>query len=457
MTRETGEKKNTATSSKREKTLFVLLFLGFVTFFIPSKYALPLMIYRAWQVLILGVAAFVVVLYLSRKRISIPWALLMTCFTLCLPLPWIAGSGDGSFTTMAIRYCQCAGFVTLLELGMRKNAALCLRAFIYAGAFVCLLHFISFFIYRDVVGGMLNGYVQTELGRVKETKQNWYFLTYDNASIFYFLPTAAIAWFYAIRYDRRFFVVAALTTAAALIMYVYKTSATALVSMAIFLIGVVLSLGMNHRCRVKGTSQSRVAWPKARIALVAGTLFAIALVAMVGNSMLDQIAALFGKTASFSGRDKIWPASIDWILQSPFIGYGVEQEATSAMKIGQSHCHNIVLQLFYDGGIFAFASYYAALWRLSRCSKQAPFDPALAILSFAIFAFFVSAGMDWTIRLPYSLILFYAWAAYAPGDTSIFSMVRNPNNAPCVKDLHANANCARRMRTPDSTEKAGCR
>lgn len=66
---------------------------------------------------------------------------------------------------------------------------------------------------------------------------------------------------------------------------------------------------------------------------------------------------LFDKDATFTGRTKIWERSIEYIKEKPYLGYGLEPSEIRIIKmnnISALNCHNMLLEILYDGGIILF-------------------------------------------------------------------------------------------------------
>ena len=436
-----------------------LLLVSFMLFFFPYEYAVGRTVYLLWKGLLCLVSlGYTVAALASPRRISLCWVLFLLFYVDYYLISGLISQTDVNYVNLAFRFAEGVGFASLCEFALQRNAKEAAWAFAGAALIMCAIHFGSYLMFKDITGGMRHGYIEFD---GKTTKQNWYFLTYDNASIFYFLPLVGVLWFLAFEGSRKVKILSVVVTVFALYMFFERKSATAMATMLVFLVGVVLAL---IDARTGALSRSYVGKHLFSLpsAVIFGFLATIAVLFVAGNEVFSAISALFSKSVSFSGRDRIWGLSLDWIAQSPLLGYGIEDSVTSVEKIAQTHCHNIFLQLLYTGGVVSLILFAAALFSCSKVGKRlvgkvpAAHDtlnagdcgratgagqrrnaagdcavdqcsgqrrnaakdcavdrysgPRRIILFFSVFAYFVACSMDWEVYYVIPLFLFYLFA-----------------------------------------------
>ena len=361
-----------------------LMVVAFIAFFPPSEYAVSSIIYNCWKIL-LFVATFVsVFLYILKNKITLRWFVLVLASFSYFFLSLMFGDESATLTHCAGGFCRIVGIATLLEYGLEKNEQKTLQSFLIAASIMCLINYISFIAYYDVVGGMKQGY--GAYGFNYQTKQNWFFFTHDNGTIFYYLPFLAILWYYAFKYVKGFPYFAFLCTLAVVIMYIFLWSATAMVVTALFLIAMMLCMKKEIRKKVSRCNYLAVVF--------CGLAFCALVVFMNVSGSFEQFASIFQKSGTTNSRAKIWQLSIQYFTQNPLIGVGLGTDETNFVRIGINHCHNVILQLLYSGGIVATVFFALFLW-LARPKKRVSTATAPLILS--IFLIFVAQTFDYYI------------------------------------------------------------
>ena len=301
-----------------------------------------------------------------------------------------------------VYFIKSIGYITLLEVTFqtfpKKNGT---RAFIVAGLMGSALHFLSFIRYAGIEGGMRHGEVNIIAGNViRSTQQNWYFLTYDNDSIFYLLPVVVAFLYYCYNYDRKLKKLYLLYLGFILFMFISKNAVTAMLTMLLY-----TGLTFYYEYFFTHTKHRRKPFKfDYMIAMIIGVVFSVFIVSIVGGGMASYVASFWGKNGSFSGRDVIWKNSIEYICKRPLFGYGLEDEIIKYIKLGQTHCHNILLQMQYTSGLIGI-SLFACVVVVFRPRKKNSFSSL--IFATAIMCFMIASGADWLYSNPLPMALFY--------------------------------------------------
>lgn len=348
---------------ERKTTTFwqICMVVGFSLFFCPASYAVPSSIFNLWRGAVIVVAAVSILLVAVRNKLTLRWLTLVLGCASYYFLSTAFGQSDGGLVGSLYNASRLVGLASLMEYGLERNQRSTLICFLVAGIGMCCVNYIAFLRYRNVVGGMRHGYI--EYGMRRETDQNWYFFTHDNGTVFYYLPTLAIMWFYVFKYSRKLAKAAVVFTVVTAAMYFYLWSATAMVMMAIFLVVMIACLN--------GWATKLLSKLSYRIVVVVGVGFCAMVIYLNVGGSFDAFAALFNKSGTAYTRSVIWRRSIDWFLRNPLLGVGYESDITGIIRIGINHCHNVLLQLVYTGGIITAVLFALFVW-FCRPKGRAP-------------------------------------------------------------------------------------
>lgn len=384
-----------------DRAVALILVFAFLSFFQPAQYAIPSALYLAWRGAVLVVSVASTALYLLTKKISARWTVISLLFFICIVLSSYVQDASLSTIWVASQFFKAVGFLSLLEISFAWNKRTALACFICAGTIMLCLHIGSYALYADVVGGMRAGYVQTELGRVAATDGNWYLLTYDNDSIFYFLPVLTSLWYYALTYSKWAYVPFAFMSAVALMMYVVESAATVSVSLTAFLLLGIIFVSVFAKT---GVPRCIYAW-----VLGGGVAFCSIVVFFVVSGGLETVASFFHKSATFSGRAQIWEMSLEIFESHPLFGVGVDDPAATAQAIGHTHCHNLIVQVLYSGGVFALflllMAFIAFMPSRMGIRHEQRLEIGYAAICAGIAAFFIAAGLDWLYSNPLFIVM----------------------------------------------------
>ena len=323
----------------------ICMSVGFAVFFCPAGYAVPSGVFTLWRAAVIAVAAVSVLLVFVRNKLTLRWLVLLLGCGCYYFLSSAFGQNDAGIINSLYNASRLVGLASLMEYGLERDQRSTIFCFLIAGIGMCCVNYLVFLRYCNVDGGMRHGYI--EYGARMETDQNWYFFSHDNGTVFYYLPTLAIMWFYVLRYSRKATKAAIILTAATAAMYFYLWSATAMVMMIVFLIAMLACLN--------GWAAKLMSKLSYRTVVAAGVIFSAVVIYLNVGGAFDTIAGLLGKTGTANSRSVIWQRSIDWFLSDPLLGVGYGSDVADFMRIGINHCHNVLIQLMYTGGIITFA------------------------------------------------------------------------------------------------------
>lgn len=383
-----------------------LLTFAFLSFYLPNSESVPGIIYTLWRYSALAVAFAAIAYYLIYlfnddlkkipNKINIRYVSAILFYVYMYGISSFFTSG-GEFQSYKCVYFT--GFITLLELSVhflkQKDV---IKTYLIAGVTATFIYAVSFVMYFNVVGGMHHGLEkQLSYGYVT-TDQNWYFFTYDNASLFIFLPIAAVFVYYCVRFSKKSFKYCFLYEAFVLFMYISKSATSAEVIFALFFVGSTYYFyKITSRKKIRINIEYKKAW-------IAVLIFHIVVLTIVGSDLAYQIAGYFGKNGSFTGRDVIWQRAIEYISESPVFGYGMEDVLYKTMKLVFPHCHNILLEILYDGGIIGFGLYVFFIICFIPKNKKSLTNN---IFNLCLMCYLIGQAFETQLSFPYLIPIFY--------------------------------------------------
>lgn len=399
----TSEKQYADTASETSLSVKLFFFLSFLIFFIPAKYSLPSLGYTIWRILVAAASGVAIILFLSKNKLSLRWVAICFLYLFCMVLFPILNKSSTNYAFGAYAAFYAIGFTSLLEYGFDQHPKESLTMFALAGFVMCVIHLISVMLYWNVIGGMQQGLIQYQLGYTSETVQHWYFLTYDNASVFYVLPVSTACVVCGVRYANRAYLISGTTLFALyLLTFILQTSITAAIASSL----LIILWYCTYRFK-----RYRLQYKTACLLGLSAILLLIILIVFLNQ--FESLSVAFGKGANFSRRKEFWSRALFFVMQNPFWGNGYENGAYIFLKIGQSHCHNIIVELLFEGGLMAlllFAVFLFSCKPASLCRH----DKTSSITSSAIIAFFVAASLDWLITNPIPIALFLIAHYFSP-------------------------------------------
>lgn len=380
-----------------KKELYAII--GFIVFYVPPEYALPKLPFMVWKYSCGFVALLLLIYYiistLLKKGINIPYLLFLLYYM------WIS-IGASFFSQYGeikeFIFIRGIGYITYLFILIKLlNVRLVIRAYIVSGLIMSGINLISFFIYKDIPGGMRHGEVYLmPNGHMGTSRQHWYFLSYDNDTIFYFIPVIVLLFYYAIMYSKRAYVLFYAYTSILLYTYILQRAATCVIALSFLMICYFYIHVSGHLGIMESLTYNRT--------IILGFIITILPLFFLNSRTLIFISAIFGKKGDIS-RSLIWDRALYWIRNKIVLGIGIESREMTMRRIYQTHCHNLVLELLYVGGIIALGLFVIALLQLKpKCDEKN--NVGEIVFMIAILAYFITSGIDWLLQNPIPLSVF---------------------------------------------------
>lgn len=372
-------------------------------FFMPQEYAIGVVAFKIWQYVQMGVFVLTLFAIVLKNEITKRW-LFFCGFYLCFYL--VSSVVNSTFAVLSSNIYECAkgiAFISVCELYYQRSPKLLLRNVAIGGGLICLFHILSV---AGVLLHLIPRFTPAAIGNYPATGINYYFLTYDNESVLYLLPAIVALVLFGWAYSRLYLILGICLLSVSVIEFVALDTVTALVSMGISVVGMGIALVVGKLVN----SNTRIPY-KRLYTLTVTTMLVLCVVIVIGVSSgaFAKVAILLGKDGNFSGRAEIWNSAIESVKLHPIFGRGREGFEITRLVIGQTHVHNIILEILYTGGILSLALYVGGI--LSCVSELNTVKPEITAFVYAlsvVVAFFVAAYMDWYPSIPVTLFLFYA-------------------------------------------------
>lgn len=117
---------------------------------------------------------------------------------------------------------------------------------------------------------------------------------------------------------------------------------------------VVLSVILVILCSASFIDRANHFFNPRNVCLALLLVWAFLVFSSSASLLNDFLMSVFGKDASFSGRNLAWSETLQMFLDSPFVGHGTQTAAQRALALGSVeyvNAHNQILELLYIGGL----------------------------------------------------------------------------------------------------------
>ncbi len=185
---------------------------------------------------------------------------------------------------------------------------------------------------------------------------NYYLLGQDNGTIFYAIPALILLTMYSLEKNHKVSKMTFLITFVIMLSYLWVFSGAGIVSTGM----VLIIQAIINRKNIVEAIYRKVDIKKILIFSIA--LFVFLVLIRADNFLVDWTAQLLGKDSTFTGRTRIWDTVIGHVENSPFLGYGLQDDITkfSMLRVG-GKAHNTFLQLCFNGGLSALIVYLISI------------------------------------------------------------------------------------------------
>ena len=324
--------------------LLFQMILCLLPFFKPSylvQFSQLNQIYNLLQILVTGI---IFIRFIKQRRMSINLVLVLL-MELLLFISSV--KNDLPYIDVLKNIIQTVSLCSIIEFFSRKD----LRKL-----FLALKIIFEFWIIADFIFAL-----KYPLG-VRVGLYNVWLFGAKNGQLMFILPTVFCTYIYNFILNKfkkvrlaEFLLILFMSS------YILVTvkSATSIIAIFIF---IFLMFFSNSKLYAKISMKS--------ISLIYLALFIGVVFFQIQNNFSSFFMNTFGKDVTFTGRTTIWKKSIEYISKQPFLGYGLEPSNIRIIKmnnIAALNCHNMLLEIAYDGG-FLLVSVFTIFW-LRLCNS----------------------------------------------------------------------------------------
>lgn len=168
-----------------------------------------------------------------------------------------------------------------------------------------------------------------------------------------------------------------------IISYVYVNSTTAYCALIALFLGTILI-------------EKKVLKVSYKFSVISMVLFCLSICLFgMQNYFGNFLQNVLGKSLTLTGRTLIWERSIDYIIEQPVFGYGLEFGSTMITKVGFNHIHNIFIENLYKGGIVLTFVYFFSLFKIGNKVKEHKKTLIYSLFSLFLFIFLFICQFDY--------------------------------------------------------------
>lgn len=297
------------------------------------------------------VVTYLVTLMFRKKQVpSKPFIILILIYVTAFISAFLHGTLRSLLFADFAGFAMCFGF----EYWLRNYFKQTIRCLFYILSF---LAFINIFIILLFPNGLFNAVYNLTFDYATNFNLsynlNWIF-GYKNDQFGYLLALLAIATVYSYISKGKITLTCKIVYAICFLneLFARATMATLL---TIFFITIMLVIIKNYN-RHFISMIMRVVNVRTIVIMTSVIVFAVVISTSDNfiSRLLGELAVALGKDRSFNGRADIWLTAINYIKDSPIIGYGdidAQLFVRDSGILGGTHAHNYILHILIRGGI----------------------------------------------------------------------------------------------------------
>lgn len=260
------------------------------------------------------------------------------CLVVCL-----SSLANGNFTQEVLySYVRIALLVYYFEVQLERNSRRFLSVAFFVLVIICLWDVLSVVLYPN---GLYQD-VRYENEYYTAAIKGWV-LGLKNNHILWFLSLDVVS--SLLDWDKKATLRPSLRTAVCYIASIATTAFMGSSTSTVVLFAVMLLLYLEPIC-----GRFSLIFNPRSVCVVLLMIWAFLVLSSSVSVLNDFLMNVFGKDASFSGRNLAWSETLRMILESPIVGHGTQTAAQRALSLGSVeyvNAHNQLLELFYVGGV----------------------------------------------------------------------------------------------------------
>ena len=235
------------------------------------------------------------------------------------------------FDNLVVQVLSVIVITMLFEIGMRKNPKDFMNAICTYGLIICSITCITMFLFYPE--GMTS------------VTDNYYLLGNDNASYFSIYVIEVIGIIRDKCFKNKISCTTVLLYILTLCAFIYT------LSMAAIFVQIMLGLSIFI------LQKNRIKKINPFVFILTTIIISVGLVIFRIDRIFQAFLININKGANLNGRGGIWKNAVDYIKESPILGYGHENVDVFYRKFWFDHLHNIFLDVTYTMGIVGFVMF----------------------------------------------------------------------------------------------------
>lgn len=324
---------------------FLICLLTLLPFIKPPFITYFSTINNIYNILQILVAVFIIFNYIIKNKVS---HIILIVFIMQLIVFFSTFLNDGNYFDVIKNSIQIITLCIIIEKYMKTNSYILFKTLNFLFYILIFIDFLSVILYPQ--------------GIIRNVYQIW-FLGAKNNHLVYILPAifcSYIYYFYLNKLSLTRIIKFALLCIMSVIIILSVKSMTSLVAIVLLLFFILLFNKKNYIFKFVNMKLINIFY----------IVFFVGIICFqVQNHFSYLIETVLQKDLSFTGRVEIWERSLYYISDNPLIGYGAEDNSLRIVKFNDTsalHCHNMVLELLYSGGIVLLIAFLVLWNKLSK-------------------------------------------------------------------------------------------
>ena len=288
----------------------------------------------------------------------------------------------GNTERAIIDLISMSAYVIIFDLGMKYSKNTLIKSLTILLSFLVIINFVAILIYNSGLPADL--YFNNFLNPL-------FFMTLDNGTALFLLFYLTIVFLkdYTKKINLEKF--GWFMSIISILSAILSGSSTAILAVIIYFTSIKIE-------SVKGI---RIVKNYRRWVLLYGIVFSMIMFARNSKILSFILISIFGKNASYTGRDYLWAEAYKMIEKSPYIGFGRISSDYLSVWGGYFSSHNFVLELLLQGGYVALIIFiFIVIMALVKLQSN-KFSKSIKVLQISLFISLVVMLMESTVHSVY--------------------------------------------------------
>lgn len=310
-----------------------------------------------------------VMMFLKKQRPSIIFAILMAIYFTIFVSAMMHGSLKELLFEDFAGFAMCFGFEYWLKDNFKKTIKCVYRIL----ATLAVLNLVCILVFPN---GIYNNIYDITFSYAQNFKlsysQNWLF-GYKNNQFGYLLPLIGIAFVYTYIEKKKISLSCKIIIVICLLNEIFAQATMASLLEAFYIIAMAMIV-INYKKKLSSIVSKLF---NIRTIVLFSSIIVFFVVIYTSDNFISNLISGFtvtlGKGADFNGRTIIWVTALNYIMESPLLGYGwidSEMFARTSGILGGTHAHNYILHILISGGMVCLVEhiilYMVSIKRIAR-------------------------------------------------------------------------------------------